>query len=299
MASSKKMQKGLGASFFDIQNDNLVFAAKNGPTTLRIADIEPRSDQPRKQFEREPLEALAESIGKYGVLQPIIVRASAALAGSYEIIAGERRWRAAKMAGLSEIPVVILEGDELKAAQVSIIENIQREDLNPYEEAAAYRALMDEYDLSQEEISIQVGKSRSAVANALRLLDLPNEVVEMLVSGMLSAGHGRALLGLKNKAEIVPLAERIVARNLSVREVEALVKSANRRKVSDDEDDSPKHVNVNYFRSLESRFTNATGRRCRITDTKNKKTFQIEYRDNEDLEDILKKLAGNGIFDEY
>ena len=195
--------------------------------------------------------------------------------------------------------MIITDADDLAAAKYALIENIQREDLNPYEEAAAYRALMDEYDLSQEEISIQVGKSRSAVANALRLLDLPEEVVEMLVSGMLSAGHGRALLGLKNKAEIVPLAERIVARNLSVREVEALVKSANRRKVSDDEDDSPKHVNVNYFRSLESRFTNATGRRCRITDTKNKKTFQIEYRDNEDLEDILKKLAGNGIFDEY
>ncbi|MBR0443092.1 MAG: ParB/RepB/Spo0J family partition protein, partial [Clostridia bacterium] len=144
--------------------------------TLRIADIEPRSDQPRKQFEQQPLEALAESIGRYGVLQPIIVRPNTNLAGTYEIIAGERRWRAAKMAGLSEIPVVILEGDELKAAQVSIIENIQREDLNPVEEALAYRTLMERFDLTQEQVSAQVGKSRSAVANMMRLLDLPEAV---------------------------------------------------------------------------------------------------------------------------
>lgn len=294
MAKKKGLGRGLDAIFID--NSYPEDSAEETRLTVSITEIDTNSDQPRKTFDSEGLAGLADSIAANGLLQPILVRR---VGERYEIIAGERRFRASKLAGLSEIPVIITDADDLAAAKYALIENIQREDLNPYEEAAAYRALMDEYDLSQEEISIQVGKSRSAVANALRLLDLPEEVVEMLVSGMLSAGHGRALLGLKNKAEIVPLAEKIVARNLSVREVEALVKSTNRKKIVDDEDDSPKHVNVNYFRSLEARFTNATGRRCRITDTKNKKTFQIEYRDNEDLEDILKKLAGNGIFDEY
>jgi ParB family chromosome partitioning protein len=294
MAKKHGLGRGLDAIFLD--NSYPEEKEQESRLTVSIAQIDTNSDQPRKTFDSEGLAGLADSIAANGLLQPILVRK---VGERYEIIAGERRFRASKLAGLSEIPVIVTDADDLAAAKFALIENIQREDLNPYEEAAAYRALMDEYDLSQEEISIQVGKSRSAVANALRLLDLPDEVVEMLVSGMLSAGHGRALLGLKNKAEIVPLAEKIVARNLSVREVEAAVKSINRKKIVDDDDDRVKHVNVNYFRSLESRFTNVTGRRCRITDTKNKKTFQIEYRDNEDLEDILKKLAGNGIFDEY
>ena len=294
MAKKHGLGRGLDAIFLD--NSYPEEKEQEPRLTVSITQIDTNADQPRKTFDSEGLAGLADSIAANGLLQPILVRK---VGDRYEIIAGERRFRASKLAGLSEIPVIVTDADDLAAAKFALIENIQREDLNPYEEAAAYRALMDEYGLSQEEISIQVGKSRSAVANALRLLDLPEEVVEMLVSGMLSAGHGRALLGLKNKAEIVPLAEKIVTRNLSVREVEAAVKAINRKKVVDDDDGGVKHVNVNYFRSLESRFTNVTGRRCRITDTKNKKTFQIEYRDNEDLEDILKKLAGNGIFDEY
>ena len=294
MAKKHGLGRGLDAIFLD--NSYPEEKEQEPRLTVSITQIDTNADQPRKTFDSEGLAGLADSIAANGLLQPILVRK---VGDRYEIIAGERRFRATKLAGLSEIPVIVTDADDLAAAKFALIENIQREDLNPYEEAAAYRALMDEYGLSQEEISIQVGKSRSAVANALRLLDLPEEVVEMLVSGMLSAGHGRALLGLKNKAEIVPLAEKIVTRNLSVREVEAAVKAINRKKVVDDDDGGVKHVNVNYFRSLESRFTNVTGRRCRITDTKNKKTFQIEYRDNEDLEDILKKLAGNGIFDEY
>ena len=294
MAKKHGLGRGLDAIFLD--NSYPEEKEQETRLTVSITQIDTNADQPRKTFDSEGLAGLADSIAANGLLQPILVRK---VGDRYEIIAGERRFRASKLAGLSEIPVIITDADDLAAAKFALIENIQREDLNPYEEAAAYRALMDEYGLSQEEISIQVGKSRSAVANALRLLDLPDEVVEMLVSGMLSAGHARALLGLKNKAEIVPLAEKIVSRNLSVREVEAAVKSINRKKIVDDDEEDEKHVKVNYFRSLESRFTNVTGRRCRITDTKNKKTFQIEYRDNEDLEDILKKLAGNGIFDEY
>ena len=222
-----KKPGGLGRDFYSLLNDNLPENNKAGVSTLRIADIEPRSDQPRKQFEREALETLAESIGTHGVLQPIIVRESAALKGSYEIIAGERRWRAAKMAGLSEIPVVILEGDDLKAAQVSIIENIQRENLNPVEEALAYRTLMDRFDLTQDQVSQQVGKSRSTIANMMRLLDLPDNVLDMLREGSISTGHARALLGLEREEDITVLAERILQTELSVREVEKLVKRMN------------------------------------------------------------------------
>lgn len=301
MASSKKMQKGLGASFFDIQNDNLVFAAKNGPTTLRIADIEPRSDQPRKQFEREPLEALAESIGKYGVLQPIIVRASAALAGSYEIIAGERRWRAAKMAGLSEIPVVILEGDELKAAQVSIIENIQREDLNPVEEAMAYRTLMERFDLTQEQVSAQVGKSRSNVANMMRLLDLPEAVLDLLGQGLLTTGHARALLGLEREEDITMLAEQIIQREMTVREVERAVKHLNSIL---DADPSPEDVAETaesklrrvYIKELENKLLSTLGRKVKISNSSKKKVVELSYDDDDDLEGLLKSLCGDDFF---
>ena len=295
MAKKNALGRGLDAIFLD--NSYPEEKTTENKLTVPVTLVDTNPDQPRKTFDSEGLAGLADSIAANGLLQPILVRQ---INDRYEIIAGERRFRASKLAGLSEIPVIITDADDLAAAKFALIENIQREDLNPYEEAAAYRALIDEYDLSQEEISVQVGKSRSAVANALRLLDLPSEVVEMLVSGMITAGHGRALLGLKNRADILPLAERAVARNLSVRDVEAAVKAQNRKnKMAENDDEEMKHVNVNYFRSLESRFTNATGRRCRITDTKNKKSFQIEYRDNEDLEDILKKLAGAGFFEEY
>ncbi|MBQ8440673.1 MAG: ParB/RepB/Spo0J family partition protein, partial [Clostridia bacterium] len=191
--------KGLGRDFQSLLFDNMVTSEKtNAATTLRIADIEPRSDQPRKSFGLESLEQLADSIGQFGVLQPIIVRENPLLQDSYEIIAGERRWRAAKMAGLNEIPAVILDGDELKTAQIAVIENVQREDLNPVEEAFAYKMLIDRFDLTQEQVAKQVGKSRPAVANALRLLDLPEEVLVLLKNGDLSAGHARALLGLND-----------------------------------------------------------------------------------------------------
>lgn len=300
MASSKKMQKGLGASFFDIQNDNLVFAAKSGPTTLRIADIEPRSDQPRKQFEREPLEALAESIGTYGVLQPIIVRASAALAGSYEIIAGERRWRAAKMAGLSEIPVVILEGDELKAAQVSIIENIQREDLNPVEEAMAYRTLMERFDLTQEQVSAQVGKSRSNVANMMRLLDLPEAVLDLLGQGLLTTGHARALLGLEREEDMIALAEQIIQREMTVREVERAVKAANAALEADDEvtieETAESKLRRVYIKELENKLLSTLGRKVKISNSSKKKVVELSYDDDDDLEGLLESLCGDDFF---
>ncbi len=295
MAKKKGLGRGLDAIFLD--NSYTDEQKESERLSVPIIQIDTNPDQPRKSFDSEGLAGLADSIAANGLLQPILVRR---VGDRFEIIAGERRFRASKLAGLSEIPVIVTEADDAKAAEFALIENIQREDLNPYEEASAYRSLMDEFGLTQEDISVRVGKSRSAIANALRLLDLPDEVVAMLVSGILTAGHGRALLGLRDRSNIIPLAERAVARNLSVRNVEAAVKSANRRSAAPDDDADPAApVSVNYFRSLESKFTSATGRRCRITDTKNKKTFQIEYRDNDDLEEILKKLAGNELLDEF
>ena len=297
MAKNKGLGRGLDAIFLDNAVDD-GGEAKNGVLSVSVSQIDPKIDQPRRTFDSESLAGLADSISANGVLQPILVRK---VDDRYEIIAGERRFRASKLAGLSEIPVIVLEADDLAAAKFALIENLQREDLNPYEEARAYSMLMKEYRLSQEEISVQIGKSRSAIANSLRLLDLPDEIVRMLVEGLLTAGHGRALLGLRDKSQMVPLAERCVNRNLSVRDVEAAVKAANKLYGQEQQEGEAEEagVQVDYIHSLETRFTNFTGRRCKISATKNKKTFQLEYRDNEDLEELLKKLAGAGIFEDY
>lgn len=295
-ARNKGLGRGLDAIFLDNSfPDDEKGTSERLSVSVTLIDVNP--EQPRKSFDSQGLAELADSISANGLLQPILVRK---IEDRYEIIAGERRFRASKLAGLNEIPVIVVEADDLTASKYALIENLQREDLNPYEEASAYQKLMKEFNLSQEEISVQIGKSRSAIANSLRLLDLPDEVAKMLIDGMITAGHGRALLGLRDKSQMVTLAQRCVNRNLSVRDVEAAVKAANRlyaRSLEVGLEDEP--VTVDYFQSLESRFTNMTGRRCKITETKNKKTFQLEYKDNEDLEEILKKLAGNGIFDEY
>lgn len=300
-----KRQSGLGRDFYSLFDDNMVGdAKKSAAEMLRIADVEPRGDQPRKTFERESLEQLADSIGTYGVLQPIIVRESAVLSGTYEIIAGERRWRAAKMAGLSEIPAVILDGDELKAAQVALIENVQREDLNPLEEANGYRMLIDRFGLTQEQVASQVGKSRSAVTNMLRLLDLPEKVCELVRIGELAQGHARALLGLDRKEDVTVLAERIVARQMSVRETEAAVKKMNAIAEREDEElpDLAEKDAMNqrkiYMRELEHRVTENLGRRAKITATPRKKVLEIAYSDDDDLEALLKTICGSGVFAE-
>lgn len=300
MAKGKGLGRGLDAIFDD---NAFGETPTEGVKTLRISQIDPKNDQPRKNFEPEALAQLADSIAANGILQPILVRQTHFDIERYEIIAGERRFRGAKLAGLNEIPAIVVEADDLTAARYALIENLQREDLNPYEEAVAYDRLIQEFGLSQEEIAGQLGKSRSAVANALRLLDLPEEVIKMLIDGTLTAGHGRTLLGLKDRSQIVPLANRCVSRNLSVREMEQVVKQANRlyakqQEQSEAEEAAPS-VQVDYFASLANRFTSVTGRQCKITETRNKKIFQVEYRDNEDLEELLKHLAGNDFLDNY
>ncbi len=286
---------GLGRGFYEIYDDNSLEKGTN--QNIRISDIEPRRDQPRKTFDKESLETLADSIAAYGVLQPIIVRENLGAEGTYEIIAGERRWRASKMAGLTEIPAVVFDGDELKAAQVALIENIQREDLNPVEEAFGYGALIDKFGLTQEQVAKQVGKSRSAVANMLRLLDLPEEVLQMLKDGDISAGHARALLGLDDDETIIDLANKIVARAMSVREVEYAVKRMNERRDEAEEEKVNPQVKV-HMRELERRAMSSLGRKVRISRSTKKKVVELTYDDDADLEALLISLCGNNIFNE-
>ena len=294
-----KKPGGLGRDFYAILDDNIMDMKEGGgATTLRIAEVEPRSDQPRKQFDKEALETLADSIATYGVLQPILVRQNPNFEGSYEIIAGERRWRASKMAGLTEIPAIVLAGDELKAAQIAVIENVQREDLNVVEEAFAYQALIDRFDLTQEQVAKQVGKSRPAIANLLRLLELPEEVLEQLKAGDITAGHARALLALTDEEKIVPLANRIIAKNLSVRETEVLVKRENTAPAEEQPDIMGKPQNRAYMLDLERRTREALGRKVKITQNDKKHSIELYYDDDADMEDLLLKLCGADFFNE-
>ncbi len=300
MANTKK-PSGLGRGFYDIFNDNnLTDSKKAAAELIRISAIDPRHDQPRKTFEREALEALADSIAAYGVLQPIIVRENPTAEGTYEIIAGERRWRAAKMAGLSEIPAVVYDGDELRAAQVAMIENVQREDLNPVEEALGYGALIDRFGLTQDQVAKQVGKSRSTITNMLRLLDLPDEVLELLRSGELKEGHARALLGLDDESHMILLANRVIASGLSVREVEAAVRRMNavaEEKEVVIEDASTVQVKL-HMKELEKRAMSTLGRKVRISRSSRKKVVELTYDDDADLEALLTSLCGETIFGE-
>lgn len=299
------MKRGLGKGLESIFADNYIETtatsdANGGVQKLRISEIEPKSDQPRKYFDTETLTQLSESIAQHGLIQPIVVRESGG--GFYQIIAGERRWRAAKMAGLTEIPAIVMQADALKAAQLAIIENVQREDLNPYEEADAYATLMEKFDLTQEDVAAQVGKSRSAIANTLRLLDLPDEVLEMLKTGDISAGHARTLLGLKNKDDVIDAAHKILIRSLSVRETEDLVKTMNRlyeqslkgEKEPDEEDE----LKVDYVKELEKKAMSITGKRIKIVSKGKNRSVKIEYVDNEDLEELLVKICGKKIIEE-
>ena len=291
-----KKPGGLGRDFYAILDDNITGMKEGAATTLRISEIEPRADQPRKQFDREALEALADSVAAYGVLQPILVRQNPNFEGNFEIIAGERRWRAAKMAGLTEIPAIVLDGDDLKAAQIALIENVQREDLNVVEEAIAYQALMDRFDMTQEQVAQQVGKSRPAVANMLRLLDLPDEALELLRDGEISAGHARALLGLKNEELIPVLARRIAAKSLSVREVEALI----RRENADPTPELPEIQGAAqtrvWMKDLERRTRETLGRKVKITQNDKKKSIELFYDDDQDMEALLTVLCGKDFF---
>ena len=292
-----KKPAGLGKGFDNIFFDNSI-EEKGGITRLRIGQIEPKADQPRRVFEGEALAELADSIAAHGILQPILVREIAD--GHYQIIAGERRYRASKMAGLTEVPVIVLDKDDLETAQISLIENIQREDLNPIEEAQAYRALIDSYSLTQEEVSAKVGKGRSTITNALRLLDLGDDVIAMLNAGELTAGHARALLSLKDKTRERELAGKIVSGGLSVRAAEDLVKKENRAAAAAAEsaETAPElGLEIDYYAELEKKAMGILGRRVKISHRGISKHITVSYEDNEDLEILLTKLCGSGIIE--
>ena len=290
--------RGLDAIFLENSLENLSKSSDNNVTKLQISLVDPKADQPRKHFDKAALEQLANSIKENGLLQPILVREYGN--GRYQIIAGERRFRASKIAELSEIPAIILDKDDLKVAEISLIENIQREDLNPIEEAMAFRALREQYNLTQEEVADKVGRSRSAITNMLRLLDLPSEVLELLRSGELKEGHARALLGLEEEAHMILLANRTVASNLSVREVEAAVKRMNAlAEKADEEVTDPASVQVRlHMKELEKRAMSALGRKVRISRSTHKKVGELTYDCDEDLEALLRHLCGENIFDE-
>ncbi len=291
-------KSGLGRGLDTIFNENAMEVQAQGTVTnLRVSMVEPRPDQPRQNFDKEALAQLADSIAANGVLQPILVRPSTQ-EGFYQIIAGERRWRAARLAGLTEIPAIIVEADELRTAQYALIENLQREDLDAWEEASAYDRLISSYGLSQEELAQSLGRSRSAVANALRLLELPEAVTELLRSRQLTAGHCRALLGLRNKDDMFPLAQKIVSRNLSVREAEGAVRAANRAYQTSLRAASVSGtVEVDYLAELETRATEMIGRRLKIQPGKRRNILSIEYQNEEDLEELLTRICGSGIIE--
>lgn len=277
----KKKQSGLGRGLGALIEDNGFDAPDGGVRSLPLRRIEPNPLQPRREFDPEALQALADSISAHGVIQPLTVRETPS--GYYQIIAGERRWRAARMAGLEEVPVLVVEADDRTVMELALIENLQREDLNPMEEAAGYRTLADDYHMTQEEIADRVGKSRAAVANSLRLLSLSDELADMVRSGKLTPGHARALLSLKDEKLRLQAAQRIIALQLSVRQAETLCRNLAKPK----EVPKMQTLQVDYISDCEKSLSRKLGRRVRIINGKRKGHFELEFYGPEDLNRLL------------
>ena len=269
MASNSK--KGLGTGLGALLGGDIVAESGAKQATLPIAKVEPKADQPRSHFDEVALRELSDSIAQHGMIQPITVRKLPT--GYYQIIAGERRWRAARMAGLTEVPVNIIEADDRLAAELALVENLQRTDLNPVEEARGYQTLIKVYGLTQEEAAQSVGKSRPAVTNAMRLLALPEEVLTMLEAGELSAGHARALLAIEDDAVKIEAAKLIVAKGMSVRQTEALAVSLGRKKEKEDK----KPAGIDYLALAAKQLEDSLGRRVKMTEGKNGGKIEIDY----------------------
>lgn len=272
--------KGLGALMLENNVDDMV-----STSTLPINEIIPNKEQPRKTFDEGALQELADSITVHGVLQPLLVRPL--LSGGYQLIAGERRWRASRMAGLKEVPVIIRELSDSEAMEIAIIENLQREDLNPIEEAEGLQALIDKCDYTQEQVAVSVGKSRPAIANALRLLKLPEEVRQMTKDGEISAGHARALLAFDNQAIMYEVAKQIVSDRLTVRDVERLAKRPTK---SADKKQTAKRRD-SFYDEVELSLTEVLGRRVKVYNGRSKGTLEIEFYSLDDLKDIANAIA--------
>lgn len=279
--------KGLDAIFMENESES-----KNSTVTLKISEIEPNRDQPRKDFDESALAELAHSISQHGVLQPLLVRPL--IGGGYQIVAGERRYRACRMAGVTEVPVVIRELSDSETMELALIENLQRENLTPIEEAKGFGVLVDEYGMSQEEVSQVVGRSRSAVANSLRLLNLPKEVSDMVERGEISAGHGRTLLALGSEEEMINAAKQIYEKELSVRQTEKLVKAINAEKDKSQKEDKQEIISLkpSYFSEVELALTEYLGKKVTVTGSKNNEggVLQIEFYSQDELKELANKL---------
>ncbi len=273
--------KGLGALLLENTTEDMV-----ATNTLPISEIIPNKEQPRKTFDEAALSELAESIKQHGVLQPLLVRPLAD--GGYQLVAGERRWRASRMAGLREIPVVVKELTDTETMEIAIIENLQREDLNPIEEAEGLQALIDKCGFTQEDIAASVGKSRPAIANSLRLLRLPPEVRDMTRNGIISAGHARALLALDGEAVIYEAAQNIVKNKLTVRDVERIAKIKDKEKVVSQKRYKRRD---SFYDEVELTLSEVLGRRVKVYNGKGKGTLEIEFYSQEDLKNIANKLG--------
>ena len=284
MAANKGLGKGLGAL---LGESAMQPSTQQSPLLLPLQKIEPNRLQPRKSFNEEELASLADSIRQHGVIQPLTVRLLDT--GYYQIIAGERRWRAARMAGLREVPVVIIEADDKKAMELALIENLQRADLTPIEEARGYQQLIGEYGLTQEQVADRVSKSRPAVANAMRLLSLPDELLSMVEAGKLTAGHARALLSIKDERQQLAVAQKVVNLQLSVRQTEAMCKKLLKAVKAPE----PKPVEVDYLAECEKTLTRCLGRGVKIVSGKRKGKIELEYYGQEDLQRLYEALSGS------
>ncbi|MBQ7900837.1 MAG: ParB/RepB/Spo0J family partition protein [Clostridia bacterium] len=296
MAVKRDLGKGLNSgkgvnAFFPEPQSPPAQPAADGETVieLKIMDIEPNTGQPRKSFDDEALGELAQSIQEHGVLTPILVHKSEN--GFYKIIAGERRWRASKLAGQKTIPAIVKDFDEIKVHEVALIENLQRQDLNPVEEALGYKQLMDDYSLTQEKISQRLGKSRSSIANALRLLTLSKEALELLANGDISTGHAKVLAGLPDQKLQTTLAQQVAQNKLSVRELEALIKQSAKKP----KQKKPEDLNLKLaFETIEKRIADSLATKVKIVNNNGKGKITIDYYSTEDLERITKLLENGG-----
>lgn len=287
MARAKKggLGKGLDALFIDNET------VDTGVVTLRLSEIEPNKEQPRKVFSEEALNELADSIKEHGVLQPLLVRPLPT--GGYQLVAGERRWRASQMAGLQEVPVVIRDMDEEQAMEIALIENLQREDLNAIEEASGYKLLMERYGMTQEQVAKRVGKSRPAIANALRLLHLPQTVITMVEEGEVSPGHARALLAFEDQNKLLSVAQKVKTGKYSVRDIEKMSKEKNEEPQDQKAETHQESWSAQetFFTEMELALSNELGRKVKIVQSGNGGLIQIQFYSEEDLKQLAEKMS--------
>ena len=295
--AKRGLGKGIGALFGnDIEETEIVAQDihqinendKEKVTSLKLAQIEPNKEQPRKNFDEEKLQQLADSIKQHGVIQPIIVKDLNN--GYYQIVAGERRWRASRIAGLKEIPAIVRTYDELATMQIALIENLQREDLNPIEEALSYKALLDDFALTQEKVSEQVGKSRSAIANTIRLLSLPKQIQKLLEEGAISGGHARAILSVTSEEGKLQLTEKIIENELNVRQAEQLAKTLNAQKPKKESAQPQTSAFDLQLQGIQKRMSDLLGTKVKILNGSKKGKIEIEYYSANDLDRVLKLL---------